>query len=984
MRGQFLSTADRAALDRFPPEVDPEELASCFWLTEDDQAEIVSRRYGAGGRLAAALQLGAIRLLGFVPPDLATASADVVNFVAEQVDATAEDLGSYTTRAHTLSDHVSAVERHLGFGRPSQGALEALGDWLVERALEHDRPLVLFRLACEHLKAERLIRPGITVLERLVVTARQQAIEETWHKLASHISPLLQRRLDELLEVDAVLAVTPWVWLRQEATAAVPVMIRAQISKLKHLQALGVGPGAMNGLNPNRVRHLAGLGRRMTPQALRRSDPARRYQILAATLVETLYSLTDEILELFDTALATVDRRARAQLDELRRSSATAANDTVRLFGQLGRLVLDDTIPDVELRTRIFALLAPQPLADAIARAEQIARPAGDSHIEFLRARYSQIRQHAPHVLAAFEFHAAQPDDALVAAVRLLKSLNEEGARRVPPDAPVGFVPAKWRASLAAPDGRIDRRTWELCTLFETRAALRGANLWVEHSRRYQNPANYLLPDDDWQRLRPATEVATGISLEGPKRLGQLDQQLLANLELLDATLESTDGVRIEDDRIVVPPLTAEGPDLDETRWRDHVVDLLPEVDLVDVLIEVNAWCGFLDAFTHAGHATQRTPAHGARLLAVLVANGCNLGLTTMARSAEFSPEQLTWTQNQHLRDDTVTAANTAIVNHQHALPLAQTWGTGTLSSSDGQRFPFTVRNPTARAMRRYYTGTGATIYTWTSDQHAQYGTRLIPTTVREATYVLDAIFDNETDLDIEEHTTDTAGYTDLVFGLFDLTGLRFSPRIRDLADQRLWRLPATPTENPAGNLLRHKIDPARFLDRWDDMLRVSATIRHGYTPASLLIARLQASARQNALTRAIQEYGRVIKTISILQYLHSEDHRRRIHHQLNKGESLHALRRQLFFANLGRLNRRRPDDQDLQAQCLTLLTNAVICWNTVYLAAALDHLEASADDASIRRLSPTVYEHINLYGRYDFANPTLPPTGQLRALRTR
>lgn len=606
MRGQFLSTADRAALDRFPRAVNPEEMASCFCLTDDDQAEIVSRRYGAGARLAAALQLGSIRRLGFVPPDLATASADVVGFVADQVDATPEDLGSYTTRAHTVSDHVSAVERHLGFARPKPGELEALRRWLVERALEHDRPIVLFRLAWEHLKAERLIRPGITVLERLVITARQQAIEVTWRKLAPRISPQSLRRLDEFLEFDAALGVTPLVWLRQEATAAVPVMIRAQTTKLKHLQALGVGPEAINGLNPNRVRHLARLGRRMTSQALRRNDPARRYQILVATLVETLYSLTDEILELFDTALATVDRRARTQLDEIRRSSATRANETAGLFGQLGRLVLDDTIPDAPLRTRIFALLAPQPLADAIARAEQIARPAGDSHIEFLRARYSQIRQPAPHVLAAFEFRAAQPDDVLLAAVNLLKSLNEEGTRRVPSDAPVGFAPARWRASLTDPDGRIDRRAWERCTLFETRTALRGANLWVEHSRRYQNPANTLLPECDWQRLRPANEVATGISLEGPQRLGQLNQQLLTNIELLDATLESTGGVRIEDDRTVVPPLTAEGLDLDETRWRDHVVDLLPEVDLVDVLIEVNAWCGFLDAFTHAGHATRR------------------------------------------------------------------------------------------------------------------------------------------------------------------------------------------------------------------------------------------------------------------------------------------------------------------------------------------------------------------------------------------
>ena len=136
--------------------------------------------------------------------------------------------------------------------------------------------------------------------------------------------------------------------------------------------------------------------------------------------------------------------------------------------------------------------------------------------------------------------------------------------------------------------------------------------------------------------------------------------------------------------------------------------------------------------------------------------------------------------------------------------------------------------------MRKYFTGSGATIYTWTSDRHAQYGTRIIPTTVREATYVLDAIFDNETSLTIGEHTTDTAGYTDLVFGLFDLTGLRFSPRIRDLANQRLWRLPTTPTNQPAAKLLRQQINPRRFVEHWDTMLRAAATIRHGHLPASL------------------------------------------------------------------------------------------------------------------------------------------------------
>lgn len=64
-----------------------------------------------------------------------------------------------------------------------------------------------------------------------------------------------------------------------------------------------------------------------------------------------------------------------------------------------------------------------------------------------------------------------------------------------------------------------------------------------------------------------------------------------------------------------------------------------------------------------------------------------------------------------------------------------------------------------------------------------------MPATVRDAPYVLDAICDNETELEILEHTTDTAGYTEIVFGLFDLLGMKFSPRIRDIGDQRLYRV---------------------------------------------------------------------------------------------------------------------------------------------------------------------------------------------------
>lgn len=175
-RGGFLTKADRATLDRFPIEVDAQDLRRCFTISEHEMAEIVDRRRWPAAKLAAGLQLGALRLVGFVPADLATAPAPAVAFVAAQVGAAVEDLDGYSTRERTRYDHVEAVERLLGFRRSDLGDLKALWDWLVERAMEHDRPMVLFRLACEHLQAERVVRPGATTIERAVIAARLQGV----------------------------------------------------------------------------------------------------------------------------------------------------------------------------------------------------------------------------------------------------------------------------------------------------------------------------------------------------------------------------------------------------------------------------------------------------------------------------------------------------------------------------------------------------------------------------------------------------------------------------------------------------------------------------------------------------------------------------------------------------------------------------------------------------------------------------------------
>ena len=286
-----------------------------------------------------------------------------------------------------------------------------------------------------------------------------------------------------------------------------------------------------------------------------------------------------------------------------------------------------------------------------------------------------------------------------------------------------------------------------------------------------------------------------------------------------------------------------------------------------------------------------------------------------------ISEDTLAWTSQWYLRQDTLREANARLVNAHHRHQLGQLWGGGTLSSSDGQRFPQRGRSLTTRALSRYFLDEGTTTYTPVSDQHSTYATKVIPTTWREAVAVLDEIFGNPTDLAIAEHTTDTAGQTLATFAIFNLAGLQFSPRIRGIGRLQLCRL-GTGTDwraqyLHAGPLLTQPIQTQLIADHWNDPLRLVGSMKFGYATASLLIAKLHASSRQNSLARALQEYGRLVRTIYLCRYVADEELRRRVRGQLNKGESLHALRRDLFFAHQGHVRRRHLTDQVDPALCL-------------------------------------------------------------------
>ena len=191
--------------------------------------------------------------------------------------------------------------------------------------------------------------------------------------------------------------------------------------------------------------------------------------------------------------------------------------------------------------------------------------------------------------------------------------------------------------------------------------------------------------------------------------------------------------------------------------------------------------------------------------------------------------------------------------------------------------------------------------YTHISDQYAPFHTKVINATVRDATHVLDGLLYHESDLQIEEHYTDTAGFTDHVFGLMHLLGFRFAPRIRDLADKRLY-IHGDAKQYP--------------------------TFKLGSYP------------RQNGLAVALRELGRIERTLFTLDWMQSVELRRRVQVGLNKGEAKNALARAVFFNRLGEIRDRSFENQRYRASGLNLVVAAIILWNTVYLDRAVQTIQ--------------------------------------------
>ena len=959
-RRQLLTDEERQALLGIPPDAD--SLARLFTLSRVDR-NLVAERRGDANRLGCAVQLALLRYPGTALAYLDQPPDALVSWMAGQLEIPAAAFAEYARRPQTMTDHARQLAATLRLRPPTMADLppmiEAAAD--AARGTDHGQPIVAAVVAA--LRAAHIILPGAVVIERIAIAGRARARKRAADALVAGLSSEHLTKLDGLLVVDPSVGVTPFAWLKSMPIAPKADHIRELLDRLKLVRGIGVPAESGGHVHEGRLQQFVREGHASDAHQLGRYSEHRRRAILVATVLDLEARLTDAVLDMADKLIGGLFAKAR---NAARRRYAASASDVgrlMRLFHGTIEALAAAQEGDADAFEAVDDAVGWPKLLRVREEVQELANLAGEDPLVRAADRWKTLRKFAPALIEALQFRSARAGDPMLAALTLLAGLNESGKRDVPPDAPMPFR-KEWRR-LVMEEGGLNRRLYETAVLATLRDKLRSGDVWVERSANYRRFDSYLVPQDAVPVITAGLKLPATADEWLAGRASELDRRLKRfSRRLLRGELE---GVELRDGRLHVAPVKA--PATAEARaFADGIEAMMPPARITELLHEVNRITGFASAFTNLRTGERCDDVNA--LLAAILADATNLGLGRMAAASHgVTRDKLIWTADAYIRPDTYKAALARIIDAHHALPIACTWGDGTTSSSDRQFFRSAKRGDAAGEVNaRYGHDPGLGFYTHVSDQHGPYSVRVMSATSHEAPYVLDGLMHHGTALRIGTHYTDTGGASDHVFILCAMLGFRFCPRLRDLSDRKLATIePATAYQDLAPLIGRRiKVDVIR--DHWGEILRLVASLQAGTVLPSPMLKRLAAFQRQNQLDLALQELGRVERTLFMLDWLESPDLRQRCQAGLNKSEQRHVLAQVICTFKQGRIADRGHEAQQFRASGLNLVIAAIVYWNSTYLADAVQHLRDQGKpvpDVLLAHTSPLTWEHIGFSGDF-------------------
>lgn len=612
-------------------------------------------------------------------------------------------------------------------------------------------------------------------------------------------------------------------------------------------------------------------------------------------------------------------------------------------------------------------------LSDTIAELNHVIKD--DDYYTILEKSSRKLQNRVSEIVKIIEFNKTCSDSKLITAIEYYKEKDGE----VNKNAPIDFLEADIQDIIFNDEGELRVSLYKALLFNKIANGIKSGTLNLNHSYKYLSFDEYLISNQDW--IENKDKYIKRAELSAFTDVNKIIDELS---RLLDKAFHNTNTNIINkvneharfdknDNLILRTPKVEKEP-------TNPLSDLFPAdryVSMLEVLNTVNKHTNFISAFEHLQTKYNRKPYDNKTFIAATVRYGCNIGRRISKIAKHINEYELDNVINWHFSPDNISNANDKIISYTSKLELPNyiVKNKPTHTSSDGQKYNMKGDSLNANYSYKYNDKRlSVSACTFIDSRHLLFHSIVFSSAIREAAYLIDGLMHNNV-VNSSIHSTDTHGYTELIFGITHLLGFSFAPRIKNIKSQTLYGFKSKKDYENLG----YKLLPERYVQtelikkHWDDILRVVASIKLKVVSASQLFKRLSSYSKGHPLYRAIKAFGQIIKSLFILKYVDDTSLRQAIQKQLNIGENSNQFSKAVFYGNNQDFIYETKEEQEIAEGCKRLIKNAIICWNYMYLSQLLANTDNEERKRDILKImnngSIECWGHINMFGEFDFSD---------------
>ncbi|MEA1972187.1 MAG: Tn3 family transposase, partial [Candidatus Cloacimonadota bacterium] len=860
------------------------------------------------------------------------------------------------------------------------------------------KPRLIFMSLIDFLQTNKIQIPSYNTLAEIIT----QSLKIFERKLVQTIKDSLTEKetklIDELFEKENSESATGPYSLTAMKTHSHSVRagkIKENIADYKYLEKLFMVIFFVLGkikLTPNIIKYYADVVFRSQVFQISRRDE-NKYLYLIAFIINNFYELNDMLVLKVNKAVQQSKNSGekekkelifenRISVTEIMKKVASGLISKKHTVALIKRIILDSTLSPEEKIESVMEILNKDDESkdridnDLVLVNEEISRVSDDAdYYDSLEAKSVKLQNKISDIIKHLIFDEKYSNEDLINTINYFKDKNG----RISKNAPLILFEDKEQKILFYNNGKIRISLYKILLFIKISHGIKSGTLNLLYSYEYRAFAHYLISQSLWENNRKEYLERSGLSKF--KSWDNIKENLKKTLErqynITNRNIEKkvNQYVKInEDGKIILTRYKTE-----ETS--DETLELFPQnkyISIYEVITTVNEMTDFIDSFEHIGHKYGRDIPDQTTIIAGILGYGCNIGIHKIAKlSREINSNKLNNAVKMRFLLDNIYNANNkvlSLIGKFEVSKLFKKRSSKTHTASDGQKFLSTVDSVYANKSFKYFgMNDGLVINSFIDEINRLFYSTVISPSEREAPYTIDGLLHNEV-VQSEIHSTDTHGYNEIIFAVTHLLGISFAPRIANFKKQYLYSF------DPVSDVkkLGYKIVPNRKIniklieDNWDEILRFIATLKTKEVTASQLFKRLSSYSREHLLYKALKEFGKIIKTIFLLQYIDDVDLRRQIQKMLNRIESSNKLGKAVFHGSNKEFKYAGKNDQLVADACKRLIENCIICWNYAYLTQLISD-EISEEQRKvliniIKNKSVVAWEHINLSGMYDFS----------------